>query len=330
MDLLAAGRLISFVAARSGIGKTTYLEKLIAVLSRRGYRVVTCKHAGHAGFDLPGKDSWRHKQAGALAVGLFGQGETLILGEVQQDPRDILPIFPSADFILLEGFRSLTLPKIEVVRAATGREVVSPPEDLIAVVTDIPDLPAGVPCFPLDDAEPLADWLAARVSHISPAPLPALSHLDDDGRARMVDVSGKDVTSREATARGEIAVSPHTLALIAGGGTAKGDVLSVAQVAAIMAVKETSRLIPMCHPLSISGVSVAFNLNETENKVEIEVQVRLAGRTGVEMEALTGVSVAALTIYDMCKAVDRRMQIGGIRLVDKKGGRTGHFHREGE
>ena len=109
---------------------------------------------------------------------------------------------------------------------------------------------------------------------------------------------------------------------------AKGDVLAVAQVAAIMAVKETSRLIPMCHPLNISGVAVDFRLNKKISAVEIEVQVKLTGQTGVEMEALTGVSVAALTIYDMCKAVDKTMEIGQIRLIEKLGGRSGHFKRE--
>ncbi|MGE5583831.1 MAG: cyclic pyranopterin monophosphate synthase MoaC [Bacillota bacterium] len=156
----------------------------------------------------------------------------------------------------------------------------------------------------------------------------ALSHFDSSGRARMVDVSGKPATNREAMARGEVYMAPETLNLIREGRMAKGDVLAVAQVAAIMAVKETPRLIPMCHPLNIAGVSAEFNLNQAERKVEIEVRVKLAGQTGVEMEALTGVCVAALTIYDMCKAVDKSMVIGRVRLVEKSGGRLGHFRRE--
>jgi cyclic pyranopterin phosphate synthase len=155
-----------------------------------------------------------------------------------------------------------------------------------------------------------------------------LSHFDNSGRARMVDVSEKDITFREALAVGEIKMKPTTLALIEEGKMAKGDVLAVAQVAAIMAVKETPRLIPMCHPLNISGVSVDFQLKKEISAVEILVRVKLSGQTGVEMEALTGVSVAALTIYDMCKAVDKTMEIGQIRLLEKTGGRSGHFRRE--
>ena len=123
-------------------------------------------------------------------------------------------------------------------------------------------------------------------------------------------------------------MQPATLARIEAGGIAKGDVLAVARVAAIMAVKETPRLIPLCHPLDVAGVSVAFILHEAESKIEVSVRVKLTGRTGVEMEALTGAGVAALTIYDMCKAVDRGMEIGRIRLLEKAGGRSGHYRRE--
>jgi cyclic pyranopterin phosphate synthase len=157
-----------------------------------------------------------------------------------------------------------------------------------------------------------------------------LTHFDGVGRARMVDVSLKETTFREAAATGEIRMKAETLRLIRAGRMAKGDVLAVAQVAAIMAVKETARLIPMCHPLNISGTAVGFNLNEAESKVEIVVTVKLTGQTGVEMEALTGVSVAALTIYDMCKAVDKEMEIGPIRLLRKSGGKSGDYVRENQ
>ncbi|MEW5783743.1 MAG: cyclic pyranopterin monophosphate synthase MoaC [Bacillota bacterium] len=155
-----------------------------------------------------------------------------------------------------------------------------------------------------------------------------LTHFDTAGRPRMVDVSAKKHTLREAYARGEIVMSPETLARIREGRMVKGDVLSVAQVAAVMAVKETGRLIPMAHPLGISGVEVDFNPVDAAAKIEIGVRVKLTGQTGVEMEALTGVSVAALTIYDMCKAVDKNMVIQNIRLVEKKGGRSGLYRRE--
>ena len=153
-----------------------------------------------------------------------------------------------------------------------------------------------------------------------------LTHFDADGRARMVDVTGKGETVREATARGSIRMMTSTLEMIEQGRVAKGDVLAVAQVAGIMAAKRTPDLIPMCHPLSITGVEMEFRLNREESSVEIVATVRLAGRTGVEMEALTAVSVAALTIYDMCKAVDRGMIIDKIRLVHKSGGKSGEFH----
>lgn len=320
--------MVAFVAARSGIGKTTLLEKVIDELTGHGLRIVVLKHVHHANLDPAGKDSWRFRQAGARAVGLAAEGESIaILDPVGGDPRQLLPHLPEADLVLLEGFRGTGIPKIEVVRAESGNTVVTPEEDLLAIATDMTDLQVNAPIFPLDDAALLVDWLLKWMDRGTEAGT-SLSHFDEAGRARMVDVSEKPVTKREAAARGEIAMRPETLALIKEGRMAKGDVLAVAQVAAIMAVKETSRLIPMCHPLNISGVKVDFSLNEPEHKVEIEVRVKLAGRTGVEMEALTGASVAALTIYDMCKAVDREMEIGRIRLVEKRGGRSGHFRRE--
>jgi|ERR1700756_2352459 cyclic pyranopterin monophosphate synthase len=154
-----------------------------------------------------------------------------------------------------------------------------------------------------------------------------LSHLDDQGRARMVDVSDKEVTSRVAVARGAIQMRPETLELILKGKVEKGDVFSVARVAGIMAAKKTPDLIPMCHPLAITSVKVDLTPAENPTRVEIEAIVRVSGKTGVEMEAMTAVSVAALTIYDMCKAVDREMSIGEIRLVKKSGGKSGTFIR---
>ena len=154
-----------------------------------------------------------------------------------------------------------------------------------------------------------------------------LSHLDDQGRARMVDVSDKEVTSRVAAARGAIRMRPETLELILKGKVEKGDVFSVARVAGIMAAKKTPDLIPMCHPLAITSVKVDLTPAENPTRVEIEATVRVSGKTGVEMEAMTAVSVAALTIYDMCKAVDREMSIGEIRLVKKSGGKSGTFIR---
>jgi cyclic pyranopterin phosphate synthase len=155
-----------------------------------------------------------------------------------------------------------------------------------------------------------------------------LSHLDEQGRARMVDVSDKAVTSRIAVARGTIHMRAETLALILEDKIEKGDVFSVARVAGIMAAKKTSELVPMCHPLSITSVEIDLTPDKNPPRVDIEAQVRVSGKTGVEMEALTAVSVAGLTIYDMCKAVDREMTIGEIRLVKKSGGKSGTFIRK--
>ncbi|MDA0815433.1 MAG: cyclic pyranopterin monophosphate synthase MoaC [Chloroflexi bacterium] len=152
-----------------------------------------------------------------------------------------------------------------------------------------------------------------------------LSHVDEHGNARMVDVSAKDVTTREATARGRILMQPKTLAMIVEGRAPKGDVLATARIAGIMAAKRTHELIPLCHPLPVSGVVVNLVPAESGDAVEIEATVRVTGQTGVEMEALTAVSVAALTVYDMCKAVERGMRIEGIYLTSKFGGRSGDY-----
>lgn len=152
-----------------------------------------------------------------------------------------------------------------------------------------------------------------------------LTHLDESGKARMVDVTVKPSTRREAAARGSVIMNAETLRLVKESQIEKGDVLGVARLAGIMAAKKTSEVIPLCHPLQITSVSVEFGFDETASKIFIESRVRTAGRTGVEMEALTAVSAAALTIYDMCKAVDKEMIISDIFLVEKKGGKSGLF-----
>jgi len=152
-----------------------------------------------------------------------------------------------------------------------------------------------------------------------------LTHLDGEGHAHMVDVSTKDATQREAVAAGEIHMRPETLALIQSGGLPKGDVLAVARIAGIMAAKRTPDLIPLCHPLALTSVAVDFAFDEERSVVSVEALARCTGPTGVEMEALTAVSVAALAVYDMCKAVDRGMHMERIRLVRKSGGRSGEI-----
>lgn len=152
-----------------------------------------------------------------------------------------------------------------------------------------------------------------------------LSHLDESGRARMVDVTAKRDTAREAVATGTVRMQASTLALIQSGGVPKGDVIAVAQVAGVMAAKRTCELIPMCHPLLLTDVDVQIRPDEQESALQITATVRSTGKTGVEMEALTAVVVAALTVYDMCKAVEPGMRIEGVRLLKKSGGKSGEI-----
>ena len=154
---------------------------------------------------------------------------------------------------------------------------------------------------------------------------PALTHIDAGGEARMVDVSAKPATERMAVAEGRVVMSKATLELIENGNAKKGDVLGVARLAGIMAAKRTSDLIPLCHPLPITSVKIELEPDEATNAVAITATVRTTGQTGVEMEALTAASVAALTVYDMCKAVDRGMRIDGLRVTHKAGGKSGEF-----
>ncbi len=155
-----------------------------------------------------------------------------------------------------------------------------------------------------------------------------LTHFDKQGKARMVDVSGKAPTLREAVAGGSITMKPETLRLVKNGKMAKGDVLGIARVAGIMAAKKTPELVPLCHTLNITSVNIDFEIDETQNRIGIKATVKVGGQTGVEMEALTATTVAALTIYDMCKAVDKGMVISDIMLLEKRGGKSGKYKRQ--
>lgn len=212
------------------------------------------------------------------------------------------------------------------------------PRDLLLAIVDDPNDPAAILLerFGLNrerlenletaqSSQPPANLPAATAGPMETAPL---THFNEAGRARMVDVSEKAVTGRRAVARGEISMQPETLALIREGRAKKGDVLAVAQVAGIMAAKKTSEIIPMCHPLMLSGIDLRFEYAPDRPAVFIEAEVKTSGQTGVEMEALTAVSAAALTIYDMVKATDKGMRIENIRLVYKSGGKSGDFEAE--
>jgi cyclic pyranopterin phosphate synthase len=157
-----------------------------------------------------------------------------------------------------------------------------------------------------------------------------LSHIDESGNAKMVDVGSKAITERVALATGSISMAEKTFKLVAAGGHKKGDVLAVARIAGIQAAKSCSTLIPLCHPLLLTSIDVEFDLDSTTNSINIRSRCRVSGQTGVEMEALTAVSVSALTIYDMCKAVDKDMVIGSICLQEKLGGRSGHYVKGNE
>ncbi|MET4693950.1 cyclic pyranopterin monophosphate synthase MoaC [Endozoicomonas lisbonensis] len=153
----------------------------------------------------------------------------------------------------------------------------------------------------------------------------SLTHTDAQGKASMVDVGDKDATRREARAEGYITMKPQTLALVQDNGLKKGDVLAVARIAGIQAAKQCGTLIPLCHPLMLNYIGIEFDFEPEHSRIRIESCCRLSGKTGVEMEALTAASVAALTIYDMCKAADKDMQIDGIRVLEKSGGKSGHY-----
>lgn len=161
-----------------------------------------------------------------------------------------------------------------------------------------------------------------------PAPPAGLTHFDTQGQAHMVDVAAKDVTHRVAVAEGRIEMQPATLAVIVAGTARKGDVLGIARIAAIQAAKRTADLIPLCHPLPLTRVAVSFEIDEAAACITCRSQVETLGRTGVEMEALTSVQVGLLTIYDMCKAIDRGMVMGGIRVLEKHGGKSGSYRAE--
>lgn len=155
-----------------------------------------------------------------------------------------------------------------------------------------------------------------------------LTHFNNKGEAHMVDVGAKEITHRRAVTEGEISMLPDTLALISSGSHKKGDVLGIARIAGIMAAKQTSNLIPLCHPLALTHVDLELEINKAENKVHCLCTVETEGKTGVEMEALCATQIALLTIYDMCKAVDRGMMIGSVRLLEKEGGKSGHWFKD--
>ena len=312
-------------AAYSGTGKTTVLEKLIEELSRRGVRTAVIKHDGHSfDIDIPGKDTYRHARAGAQTVVITSPDKTAVIRQRGQTLKKCVDQITEADVILVEGFKKEPIPQIGLCRKAAGKGFTAPPERFLAVVTDDEETAFPVPRFSFEDTEALADFI---LKEIKTMPAEDFTHFNDQGRARMVDVGEKTPTHRTATAAGRVLVNEGTFALIRSGGVKKGDVLTVAQIAGIMAAKHTPDWIPMCHPVPLNGIDLKLYLDEERLSVEIEATAKCDGKTGVEMEALTAVSCAALTVYDMCKAVQRDMVIADIRLISKTGGVHGDYFR---
>ena len=212
-------------------------------------------------------------------------------------------------------------PEVPADRIVVAESGIRRPEDLDRLAA------AGARCFLVGETlmrEPDVAAATRRLLRLLPV-APTFTHLDAEGRARMVDVSGKAETERVATAGARVVMRPQTLERIRSGDVAKGDVLAVARLAGIMAAKRTAELIPLCHPLALTSIKVDLTIDKARSAVDIEATCKLKGRTGVEMEALTAVSVAALTVYDMCKAVDRGMTITGIHLTAKRGGKSGSY-----
>ena len=318
------------ILAVSGVknsGKTTLLEKLIPALTRRGLRAAVLKHDGHRfAADRPGTDTFRLLGAGAAGAAIYDGEKFQAVKYAAVTEGDLAALYPDADLILLEGFKDSAYPKIEVV--APDKQPVCSPATLLAMAADGDAELPGVPKLSRNNADGLADLIYA---YWEGGTMEAkLTHFDEQGRAIMVDVTQKPETDRTAIAKGRIRMAPETLRAIRGGTAAKGDVLGVARVAGIMAAKRTGELIPLCHPLPLGKCAIEFRMDETAGEVEAVCTASLRGQTGVEMEALTGVSVSLLTIYDMCKAIDRRMEITGVHLAKKAGGKSGLFVNDPE
>lgn len=313
-------------SAWAGAGKTTLMEQLIRLLTARGLRVGVVKHDGH-GFEIdrPGKDSYRHAEAGAASVVITSPEKTAVILQRGESLEECLRLVGKVDLILVEGFRHADIPRIGLCRKAAGKGFTEPPERFLAVVTDDETVSVPVPRFTFEETAELADFIIKETQKM---PSEDFTHFNDQGRARMVDVGEKPSTCRTAVAAGRVLVNRETFNLIRSGGVKKGDVLTVAQIAGIMAAKHTPDWIPMCHPVPLSGIDLRLRLDEARLSVEIEAEARCDGKTGVEMEALTAVSGAALTVYDMCKAVQRDMVITDIRLLRKTGGVHGDYCRE--
>lgn len=311
-------------AAWSGEGKTALIEQLIREFKSRGLRIAVIKHDAHGiDIDREGKDTWRFQEAGADFVAVSSPKKSACIEQQEKSLEELISGIHDADLILIEGFKNTTLPRIGIARSG-GKGFTDDIERFIAVVTDIP-LDTALPCFEFSDIQAIADFIE---EHIMTKNTEDFTHFNNEGRAKMVDVGEKPISGRRAVAAARVLVNKSTFELIRTGGMKKGDVLTVAQIAGVMGAKRTPDIIPMCHPILIDGIDLSLHLDEDRCSVEIEAAVSCDGRTGVEMEALTAVSTAALTVYDMCKAVQKDMTITDIRLISKSGGVHGDYQRQ--
>ena len=316
-----AGIPIFAFAAYSGTGKTTVIEKIVRELRAKGLRLAVIKHDGHHfESDHEGKDSWRFAHAGADITIISSQEKTAYIEQRSLSLRQLIDMVHDVDLILVEGYKNETLPQIGIARRATGKGFTADLSRFIAIITDMDEIETTLPRFTFEDIQGVTEFIMQNMNDFT--------HFNDEGRAKMVDVGEKPESRRTAIAAARVLVSPETFALIKSGGMKKGDVLTVAQVAGVMGAKRTPDLIPMCHPVIVDGIDLSLHLDEEKYSVEIEATVSCDGRTGVEMEALTAVSTAALTVYDMCKAVQKDMVISDIRLLKKTGGVHGDFQRK--
>ena len=314
-------------AGYSGSGKTTLLEKLIREIKSRGVRLAIIKHDGHQ-FDIDheGKDSWRFTHAGADITVVTSADKTACVSLGECPLSNLLSGIHDVDLVLIEGFKNEKLPQIGVARRENGKGFTAPLEHFLAIITDM-DVESPVPCFGYEDIPAIADFILEKTIMEKAKDF---THFNDEGRAKMVNVGEKPESRRTAIAAARVLVNRTTFDLIRSGGMKKGDVLTVAQIAGVMGAKRTPDIIPMCHPILLDGIDLSLRLDASRCSVEIEATVSCDGRTGVEMEALTAASTAALTVYDMCKAVQKDMVISDIRLLRKSGGVHGDFERKEE
>lgn len=317
------------IVGKKNSGKTTVILTLIRQLRKQGFRVAALKQTHHEiVMDTPGTDSFRFYEAGAEQVGLQGSQQFLWHERSSNHLNELIhqQISKGIDILLIEGFKNEAFPKLVLLRPNDEIHDFS----LFEVKGFATIYPAKVTekIRDLSNEEKIQQWFNESMME-GQNEMDELTHFNEQNRAKMVDVSEKQANYREATAQTKIQMQTETFQRIKKGEVAKGDVLAVAQVAGIMAAKRTSELIPMCHLLPLSGVDIRFSDNG-KNEVTIQATVKTVNVTGVEMEALLAAQVTALTIYDMCKAMDKAMVIRECHLVEKHGGKSGDFYFEQE